>query len=50
MDHSEEGKNTEGQYNDQGLEHCEQGVEQIHDDELHNDWGRAERGSRKWTV
>ena len=50
MDHNEEGKNTEGQYNDQDLYHYEQEVEQIHDDELHSSKGRAERGSRKWTV
>ena len=49
-DHNEEGKDTEGQYYDQDFQHYEQEVEQINDDELHSNKGRAERGSRKWTV
>ena len=49
-DHNEEGKDTEGQYDDQDLQHYKQEVEQINDDELHSYWGRAERGSCKWTV
>ena len=49
-DHNEESLNTEGQKYDQDLKHYDKGVEQINDDELHSNWGRAKRGSRKWTV
>ena len=41
LDHNEEGLNTEGQYNDQDLKRYDKGMEQINDDELHSNWGRA---------
>ena len=49
-DHREKCKNTKGQGYDQDLKQYELEVEQINDDELHSYWGRAKRGSRKWTV
>ena len=33
--------NTKGQNNDQDLKHYNKGAEQINDDELHSDRGRA---------
>ena len=40
-DHWEEFKDTEGQYNDQDLNHYDKEVEQINYDELHSSWGRT---------
>ena len=41
MARNEEGKDTKGQYYDQDLLEYEKEVEQINDDELHSNWGRA---------